>query len=332
MSRNLAMAAFSPSELLPQTGNPHPDVKPQNMVALTQRDQLVRSIYIQNVNHTPVFKSLDMVLSLGVKGIFQTGVRNAAPSFAGKSASADEFARIVARRGTYLSGTSPIIRVELEQACTSKRFWSTILSKYGDGFSASKDEDGLRRSTYDAFERHGTKVLIIDEVQHAGYRSKGSSAATDVIKRFISDAQVGVGLFGNEDALQLLQSNNQLSHRLQEPCDIKPLDIAEPSALTKFAKFLAGYNDALVAKKLFATSLCLRDSRVVGCLMAVSSGFLGRVVTLLQIAGRRAFLRGAASIELCDLSHASSTWAVEQRLTPHDPFRFGVGKGVHFNG
>ncbi|HEX8124236.1 MAG TPA: TniB family NTP-binding protein [Allosphingosinicella sp.] len=332
MSVTLTMAAFSPAELLPVTGDPQPDVTPHKLVLVRQRDQTVRSIYIQNPNHTPVFKALDMVLSLGVKGVYQTGVRNAAPSFAGKSASADEFARIVSRRGTYPAGTSPIVRVELEQACTSRRFWSTILAKYGDGFAASKDEDGLRRSTYDAFERHGTKLLIIDEVQHAGYRSQGSSAPTDVIKRFISDAQVGIGLFGNEDALQLLQSNSQLSHRLQEPCDIKPLNVADTSARARFAKFLAAYDGALVAKRLFVASPCLRDPRVIECLMAISSGFLGRVVALLQIAGRRAFLRGAVSIELCDLSHASSTWAVEQRLTPHDPFRFGIAKGGRSNG
>ncbi|WP_294353687.1 TniB family NTP-binding protein [uncultured Sphingomonas sp.] len=327
MSNRLRTVVFSPSELLPQTGSPQPDVKPRKLVALASRDQIIRSIYIQNPNHTPVFKSLDLVLSLGVKGVFQTGVRNAAPSFAGKSASADEFARIVERRETYPKETSPVVRVELEQACTSRRFWSTILGKYGDGFTASKDEEGLRRSTYDAFERHGTKLLIIDEVQHAGYRSKGSSAPTDVIKRFISDAQVGVGLFGNEQTLELLQSNNQLSHRLQEPCDIKPLDITEPSALPRFGKFLADYDDALIANKLFTTSLPLRDARVAGCLMTIASGFLGRVVTLLQIAGRRAFLRGATSIELHDLSHASTSWAVQQRLTPHDPFRFGIAGG-----
>jgi hypothetical protein len=325
-SNQARVGAFSPDEFLPQSGDVLPSSRQEDLIATRARNSIVRSIYIQNPNHTPVFKALDMVLSLGVKGEYQTGVRNAAPSFAGKSAAGDEFGRIVARRGAYLAGTSPVVRVELEQACTPRRFWSTILAKYGDGFAASKDEDGLRRSAYDAFEKHGTKLLIIDEVQHAGYRSSGSSAPTDVIKRFISDAQVGVGLFGNEDALALLQSNEQLSHRLQEPCDIQALNLADPSEQARFRKFVGRYDDALVAKKLFAASTCLRDPRVVDCLMAISSGFLGRVVTLLQIAGRRAFLRGASAIELCDLSHAASTWAVEQKLTPSDPFRFGLDK------
>jgi hypothetical protein len=332
MPGNMKKGAFSPQDLVPRTGNPGPDTSQANMDRLAARDPDVRAIYVQNPNHRPVFRSLDMVLSLGAKGVYQTGVRNAAPSYAGKSASADEFGRIVSRRGTFLAGTRPVVRVELEQACTSRRFWSSILAKYGDGFAASKDEEGLRRSTYDAFERHGTRLLIIDEVQHAGYRSSGSSAPTDVIKRFISDAQVGVGLFGNEDALKLLEANNQLSHRLQEPCDIKPLDLTDISAQRRVAKFVGGYDDALVAKKLFAASPCLRDERTVTCLMAISGGFLGRVVTLLQIAGRRAFLRGAASIEACDLSHACTTWAVAQGLTPHDPFRFGIDKGGRAGG
>lgn len=326
MSKEKRNAVFSPEELSPRTGNPQPDFSPENLIATRIRDETVRSIYIQNPNHTPIFKSLDMVLSLGVKNIYQTGVRCSAPSYSGKSASADEFARIVSKRSNFLAGTSPVVRVELEQACTARRFWSTILMKFGDGFAASKEEDGLRRSAYDAFEKHGTKLLILDEVQHAGYRSSGSSAATDVIKRFISDAQVGLGLFGNEDALNLLQSNNQLSHRLQEPCDIKPLNLRETADQKKFEKFILKYDEALVSHGLFASTAGLAERRVVQCLMAISGGFLGRVVTLLQIAGRRAFLRGAAVIELCDLSHACATWAVEQRLTPHDPFRFGPAR------
>jgi Bacterial TniB protein len=317
---------FSPEEMLPQTGNPLPDQSGEKLAMTGQRDQVLRSIYIQNPNHTPVFKALDMVLSLGCKGVYQTGVRNAAPSYAGKSAAGDEFGRIVSRRGTYPAGTSPVVRVELEQACTTRRFWLTILEKFADGFATSKDEPALRRSAYDVFEKHGTKLLIIDEVQHAGYRSAGSSAPTDVIKRFISDAQVGLGLFGNEDALELLQANNQLSHRLQEPCDIKPLQLSQTSDQRKFEKFVQKYDEALVARKLFKVRAGLDEERIVQCLMAISSGFLGRVVTLLQIAGRRAFLRGADAIETCDLSHACATWAVEQRLTQHDPFRFGLGK------
>lgn len=326
MASTTLRGAFSPAELLPRTGNPAPDTSPVRVTQAGRRDETLRSIYIQNPNHTPVFKALDMVLCLGTKGVYQTGVRNAAPSYAGKSAAADEFSRIVSKRGTYLAGTSPVVRVELEQACTTRRFWLSILEKYDDGFATSKDEPSLRRSAYDAFEKHGTKLLIIDEVQHAGYRSAGSSAPTDVIKRFISDAQVGLGLFGNEDALELLQSNNQLSHRLQEPCDIKPLILSEVRDCARFKKFVHKYDEALVARKLFVRPSQLAEERIVHCLMAISGGYLGRVVTLLQIAARRAFLRGADAIEPCDLSHACTTWAVEQRLTPHDPFRFGWGK------
>ena len=326
MAAKPTASAFSLGELLPRTGHPSPQMTPENLAALRQHDQTVRSIYIQNPSHRPVLKALDTVLSLGARGAFQTAVRNSAPSFSGKSASADEFERIVQRRGTYSAGTRPIVRIELEQACTSRRFWSAILSAYGDGFASSKDEEGLRRSAYDAFERHGTVLLIIDEVQHAGYRSKGFSAPTDVIKRFISDAQVGLGLFGNEDARTILQSNNQLSHRMLPPCDIQPLDISDSSDQRRFARFIAKYNGELVRLALFQPSTILSDQRALDCLMSISGGFLGRVVALLQVAGRQAFLRGAASIEAYDLSRAATTWAVEQQLTPHDPFRFGIAK------
>jgi hypothetical protein len=316
--------AFAPDEFLPCTGIPQPRRDQAAMNGLRARIAVVRSIFIHNPNHIGVFEALDTVIALGSKGAHQTGVRNAAESYAGKSSSADEFARIVARRGTYPPGTMPVVRIELEQACTSRRFWMTILQAYGDGFASSKDEEGLRRSAYEAFERHGTVLLIIDEVQHAGYRSTGFSAPTDVIKRFISDAQVGLGLFGNEDARTLLESNKQLSHRLLEPCDIQPLILADVTQQRLFARFVGKYDKALVDLSLFRTSDVLRDQRALDCLMAISSGYLGRVVTLLQVAGRRAFLRGADAIELCDLSEASTSWAVAQKLVAHDPFRFGI--------
>lgn len=316
--------SFAPDELLPVAGGNRAVTSRENLSAAAEWNNHLRSIYIHNPTFKPVFQALDMVITLGNKGFIQMGVRNAAPSYAGKSASADEFARIVERRGETNAGERPVVRVELEQACTSKRFWGSILMAYGDGFSAHRDEEGLRRSAYDAFEKFNTKLLIVDEVQHAGYRSKGSSAPTDVIKRFISDAQVGVGLFGNEDAKTLLESNNQLSHRLLSPCDIKPLNVHETADQGEFARFLKKYDAALAEKKLFPRLSGLNEERTVACLMQVSNGFLGRVVTLIQVAAVNAFLRGAEMIEIFDLSHACTHWAVEQRLTPHDPFRYGL--------
>ena len=317
---------FSPAELLPQTGNPSPSPYATETERRAARawDAVLRSIYVQNPNHTAVFSALDNVLTLGVKGEYQTGVRNSAPSYAGKSASGDAFARIVAARGTYPAGTLPVVRVELEQACTSRRFWTTILAKYDDGFASSKDEDALRKSAYDAFEKHGTHLLIIDEVQHAGYRSAGSSAPTDVIKRFISDKQVALGLFGNEDAATLLASNDQLSNRLEDPCDIQPLPLTDTAARKIFEKFVRKYDEQLVERKVFTASSNLMDERVVVCLMAVSRGYLGRVVKLLQVAARHAHKRGAERIEPFDLSRATIRWAVQQKLIGYDPFTFGM--------
>lgn len=319
---------FSPAELQPQTGHPMPIpyATAEERHAKGLWDARLRSIYVHNPNHKGVFTALDNVLTLGVKGGYQTGVRNSAPSYAGKSASADAFARIVAVRGTYPVGTKPVVRVELEQACTSRRFWTAILTKYGDGFAGSKDEDALRRSAYDAFEKHGTYLLIIDEVQHAGYRSAGSSAATDVIKRFISDKQVGVGLFGNEDAKVLLEKNNQLSHRLEDPCDIQPLPVADPEARKVFERFVRKYDAELLAKEVFTCSSNFTDERTIICLMAISRGFLGRVVKLLQVAARHAHSRRAERIEPCDLSHATVRWAMGQGLIGYDPFTFGTLK------
>ncbi len=319
---------FILNDLLPKHGNPVPESTPDSLAQMRKRSELVRQIYIHNPNHTPVFKALDAVISLGVKGVYQTGVRNAAESYAGKSSAADEFARIVAARQTYPANSRPVVRVELEQACTAARFWAAINSAYGDDFAGIKNEDKGRRSAYQHFDQFGTVLLILDEIQHAGYRSKGSSAPTDVIKRFISDGQVGIGLFGNEAAIPLLESNNQLSHRLQEPCDIQPLDLSQQSEQRHFTKFIRAYDKALVAKGLFAESADLHDPRTAMCLMAISRGYFGRLVTLLRVAGKHAYLRNSDRIELFDLAAATRTWAVAQGLIGYNPFTYGQTTNV----
>jgi len=316
---------FAPEELQPQSGFPTPSRCAETLAALGPWNEALRSIYVHNPNHRSVLAALDTVMALGT-GKDRYAVRNSAVSYAGKSAAADAFARIIRDRSTHPADSRPVVRVELEQACTSRRFWETILHAYGDGFTSKKDENGLRRSAYEAFERHGTALLIVDEIQHAGYRSQGSSAATDVIKRFISDGQVGIGLFGNEHARELLVANNQLSHRMLPPCDIKPLDLSDTKQQKTFGTFLRKYDEALRAKRLFTESSNLHDARTAACLMAVSSGYLGRTVALLQVAARHAFQRKAGRIDVHDLSHATSTWAVEQKLTASDPFRFGIAK------
>lgn len=325
MTNDKMKPLFSEAELMPASGFPEPDYGPERLAALTGWNEGLEAIYVHNPNHKPVLRALDMVLAMGRPGSRYV-VRNSAESYAGKSAAADEFARIVSERKSFPEGSMPVVRVELEQACTSRRFWSSIVRKYEDGFASSKDEDSLRASAYDAFEQHGTVLLIIDEVQHAGYRSHGSSAATDVIKRFRNDGKVGLALFGNENAAELLESNLQLGHRLLPPCDIKPLNIASVPDQEVFAKFLAKYDRQLTSKLLFEKPSMLDEARVASCLMAVSKGYLGRVVALLQVAARRAFLRHAERIEVCDLSDATSTWGVEQKLTGTDPFRFGMAK------
>lgn len=314
---------FSPDELRPATGSPDRRINPKTLAEAKKREPLLRSVYVQNPTHTRVFQSLDMVMALGDPRVHQYAVRNAAASFAGKSSSADAFIGIVEKRGLHEPGSRPVVRVELEQACTSRRFWLAITDAYGDGFGARKDEDALRRSAFDAFERHGTRLLIIDEVQHAGYRSNGSSSATDVIKRFISAAPVGIALFGNEDSLGLLKINRQLSHRMLPPCDIRPLTRAD---MKQFAGFVGKYDQALVDLKLFAERSNLDEERVASCLMTISSGFLGRAVTLVQTAARFAHLRQASRVEVCDLSAACVEWAVAQDLIGYDPFRFGASK------
>ena len=68
----------------------------------------------------------------------------------------------------------------------------------------------------------------------------------------------------------------------------------------------------------------LDDDRTLRCLFVISDGLIGRVVNLIRAALDIAVRRGAATIEICDLSMATRVWAMEQDICAFDPFSEGI--------
>jgi hypothetical protein len=316
---------FSEQELMPSTGEPFASFDAAKRAELGARVAQINAIFVPNPQHRSAFEALDQLMSMGagLRGTRQYALRITGASGTGKTTVCEHFRRAVAARED-APGKRPVVRVELEQACTVKRLWTAVLAAYGDDFRNVGDEEQLRRRAFDAIEAAGTRLLIIDETQHLFYRSKGGSFPTDAIKRALDAGVLPIALAGNEDARTLLESNVQLVNRMTPPRDILPYAVSDAEDRAAFAGWATRFDAALVREGLFGRPSGLDEQRTLACLMELSAGYVGRAANLIRVAATHAFGRDAEFVETFDLATACSEWALAQRLASRNPFRHGI--------
>lgn len=316
---------FTKEDLLPKTGYDRPQTQdPELVERVKSLSERMQGIFVHNPFHKPVFETLDFLMTAGVPGVIQFATRNAAESYSGKSACGEEYIKIVERRNSHPAGSRPVIRVELDQACTGKRFWAKINSAFGDGFADTKDEVKGRASAYRYFKDFGTVLVIIDEAQHALFRSKGKSAASDYIKRFISDKVVAVALFGTGETKDLHKNSVELANRFAQCCDIQPANLTDAKQLKDFKTFFGRFDQQLLALGEFRELSRLDDRRISACLAAMCQGYIGRAAALVKLAALRACQRRADYVEVCDLSYYVDNWAIGTFVIKSNPFTLGI--------
>lgn len=322
---------FVADDFLPKTGNPWPDDGLSMLAAEATMLGTFDGIYIFNPRHLPVFTSVEQLRLLGLAqpGGRKRALRILAPSGSGKTTTIQQYAQKVAARLTddERSWRRPVVILSIHPRIKVKGWWLAVLSALGEEMYRPRDtEETVRRRAYEAIVRFGVEVLVIDESQHLAVGTKMIGEVTDRLKRFLDDGIVPVVLMGTSDARTMLESNLQLSNRMMPPCDIVPLGSGDRDRQL-LEKFLDRLDAAIVDAGLMKERAGLGHPLVSACLMEVSNGIIGRVVNLLRVALGRAFRRGAARIELCDLQAATATWAVAQSIVVRNPFRIeGDGK------
>ena len=127
-------------------------------------------------------------------------------------------------------------------------------------------------------------------------------------------------LVGNHESRDFFQKNTELAARLGTPLELKELEKGSPSGRKMFVQFCERYDEALVARGVTAIPSKLNSAAILEGLLKVSGGHIGRVARLLQEAAPAAAWRGAASIELYDLSNATRQYAMVNKWVDWDPF------------
>jgi Bacterial TniB protein len=282
-----------------------------------------RSVFIPYPPHISLHGRLDYLQKIGrrTRGEPQMGLRVLGPSGSGKSTAAKAYIHLVETRRPRTPENVPVIKVDLERHTTSKKLMVLILEAFHDPYASYGNELTLKRRVLTCFERFGTELLIVDEVQHLNYRNGLRNDVTDTLKGMLDTGLVPIAFLGTDEALPMFRRNLQLNGRLLPPCDLHPLRVRSGQDQKLFAGYVTRLDQALVDEGIFSQHSDLNEAGILGALFDVSKGVVGRVNRLMHAAIEVAVRRGANRLEIADLSWAVDAWAVEQSFIDHNPFR-----------
>lgn len=308
----------------PLTGAASPAYSSAVNSEVAKRLAIYRDIYIPYPRHSEFHGRCDYLAKLGqeTRGQPQLGMRVLAPTGSGKTTAAEEFIRLLEQATPRTASFVPAIIVRLERAATARKLMVAILDEFGDDYAAHGNEMQLRQRAYACFDRLGTKLLFIDEVQHLQYRRQDQNDITDSLKGFLDGGVVPVVFLGTDDGESLFTRNQQLSGRLLPPSDFTPLRRDRPEDRRLLAGYVRALDEAITERGLMERNAALDDPWIRGCLHEVSAGVIGRISRLVGHALEHAARRGADCIEVHDLAVAVDQWAIPAFID-RNPFRQG---------
>jgi hypothetical protein len=298
------------------------DIRARN-ADIARRIALFRSIVIEYPRHLELHDRLDYLQSLGrdSQGGAQMGLRVLAPSGSGKSTAAKAYKKLVEELCPPSDVKVPVLYLPLSSATTSRRLMVQILQALDDRFAEKGTEQALQARAVDYMRRLGVELLIIDEIQHLNFRTSAKNDVTDALKSFLDAGVAPIAFLGTDEALPMFERNLQLNGRLIAPFDMPKLAAARGEDRSLFASFVAALCAQMAEKRIFSEPVNLVQPAVLGALLEVTDGVIGRVSRLFQVAVEAALRRDAATITVEDLSLAVEGWAIPQNFASRNPFR-----------
>lgn len=261
----------------------------------------------------------------GRRGVPLVGRRLSEHSQAGKSATMARLRFELAAERAAL-GLPPnryqVVIVELDRRMTLKAFYQEILKALDDEFWAENASTKMLEGRIQEWVvRLEVELLVADEVQHLKRKANDANEVTDRLKVFLDRGVVPLILVGDEDSVAFFRANTKLAARLGSPLKLLPLNpIASKADARLFKMFCQNLDQKLVEANIFSELSGLADVSMLDPLLTISSGHIGRVARLVEVAVPNAVWRGAAKIESYDLSLATREYAFENGWVDHDPF------------
>jgi hypothetical protein len=261
----------------------------------------------------------------GRRGVPLSGRRLSEHSQAGKSATMARLkAELAAERARAGLPPNPyqVVIVELDRRMTLKAFYQETLKALGDEYWAQPASTKMLEGRIEDWVlRLEVEILIADEVQHLLRKANDAGEVTDKLKVFLDRGVVPLVLVGDEDSVTFFRANKKLAARLGDPLKLVPLD---PNSSKRdaqlFKAFCRKLDEELVSTDIFTKLSGLAEAGMLDGLITTSSGHIGRVARLVEVAAPHAVWRGAMTLEAYDLSHAVRGYAFENQWVDHDPF------------
>lgn len=281
-----------------------------------------KEVFIPYPIHMSLHVELDYLQKLGRQtvGKPQMGLRVLGPSGSGKTAAVLAYIAAVERTRPRTPTFVPVLKVDLERGSTPKKFMMSILQAYGDLHAGHGNELALKIRVFACFERLGTELLIVDELQHLNYRNGVKNDVTDTLKGMLDAGVIPMAFLGTEEAAPMFVRNLQLNGRLLPPCDLHPLTARRPDHQNLFATFVAKLEQVVVERGILPQRSNLAGDNLLPGLFEVSAGVIGRVCRLFEAALVHALRRDADKLERIDISWATENWAMEQAFIDRNPF------------
>jgi hypothetical protein len=247
-------------------------------------------------------------------------------SQAGKSATMRRLRKLLGHLGRE-RGLAPnkfqVVIITLKKRLSLKGLYRLILKQLGDPHydQAKVSTETLLRRIEELSVRLGVELLVIDEVQHLDNQTRDAIEVLDQLKTFIDEALFPIVFVGDEDSLPFFERNCKLAARLGDPLELRPLrPLSDDADAAAFQTLCARFDRALVKRLAIEKLAGLDGTPLLDGLMLASSGHVGRVARILQIAVPFSIWRGAETVEAYDLSYAIRSYAIKNRWIDSDPF------------
>lgn len=248
-------------------------------------------------------------------GLLLTG-----PSGAGKSTIVRAYQAAYPRVHEVGRTLIPVLLVSVPSAPTSRSLAGAILEALGRKNSHRGTAPEKTTWLHELFTRCGVEMLLLDEFQHLFYAQTVSAFrdATDWLKNFLEDMQIGMVACGLPAAEMVVNSNEQLARRFSERIRVAPFSFEEADDFQEFRGILKAVGALLplpVETPLHETNLARR-------LHVASYGLLDYVIKILEGAVSAATSAGLETIDLPALAAGfrNRVWRdVPERLNPFHP-------------
>lgn len=167
----------------------------------------------------------------------------------------------------------PVLMIQAPPTPDEGRFYNNILDKIYAPLRMSARNDQRQLQVQRFLEIVGTKILIIDEIQHvlAGSMSK-QRQFLNVLKYLGNELQMSIVAVGTRDAFNVIQTDPQIANRFE------PAVLPRWQLDTDYLRLLATIEPLLLLKKPAG----LTTPAVATKILAMSEGTIGEICRLIE--------------------------------------------------